>query len=62
MIVLALGLEEDGVLRVPPEVRNRVAAVAATRQYLEAAGALTIRARFALLLLPRLCGPRERIE
>lgn len=54
MIVLALRLEEDRVLRVPPEVRHRVAAMAAARQYLEAAGTLAVRARLALLLLPRL--------
>ena len=52
--MLALGLEEDSVLRVPPKVRHGITAVAAARQYLQAAGALPVGARFALLLLPRL--------
>lgn len=47
VIVHALGLEEDGVLRVPPKVRHRVAAVAAARDDLQSAVAAPIRARLA---------------
>lgn len=60
MIVLTLGLEEDRVLRVPPKVCHGVAAVPATRQYFQAADALSVGARFPLLLLPRLRPEREK--
>ena len=47
VIVHALRLEEDGVLRVPPKVRHRVAAVAAARDDFKSAAAATVRARLA---------------
>lgn len=46
MVVHALRLEEDGVLRVSPEVRHRVAAVASTGHYLQATVATSIGTRF----------------
>jgi hypothetical protein len=54
VVVRALRLEEDGVVGVPPEVRDRVAAVAAASVDLQPTCALPIGTGFALLLLPRL--------
>lgn len=47
VVVAAFRLEEDRVFRVTPEVRHRVAAVAAARQHFQATGALAVRARLA---------------
>lgn len=55
MIVHALGLKEDGIARMPPEMCHRIAAVTATGLYLQAtAAAALVGARLALLLAPRL--------
>lgn len=49
-----LGLEEDSLVGVPPEVCHWIAAVAPARHYLEPAVASPIRALFTLLLLASL--------
>lgn len=54
VVVGALGLEEDGVLGVSPEVGDRVSAVSPARVYLQSSRAQSVRARLALLLLPGL--------
>ena len=46
-------LEEDGVVRVSPEVRDGVATVTATGKHFKAAVALAIGTWFSLLLLAR---------
>lgn len=46
VVVVSLGLEEDAVVDVAPEVSHRVAAVAATHDQLQTARAGGVRARF----------------
>lgn len=43
----SFGLEEDGVLGVPPKVRHRVTAVASAGDDLQASVAPTVRTRLA---------------
>lgn len=50
----ALRLKENVVALLPPEVRDRIAGMSATRQHLEHTVAVAIRTRLALLLLARL--------
>lgn len=50
VIVNALGLEKDGVLRVSPKVSHRVAAMASAGDDLQSAVASTIRTRFTFLI------------
>lgn len=52
MIVLSFGLEKYRVLGMSPEMRYGVTAMAATRKYFQPTRALSIRARFPLLLFP----------
>ena len=60
MIVIALGLEEDGdVPHVSPEVSDRVSAVTSTRLGLQHAGAAGGGARLAELLPPGLITDRR---